>query len=80
MRHVISTSAIALTMLCVVARSPASAQYAFESAYAPPAQMIDGVNIGARIGSSQSDRAAIGPASHQCHGSRQNCELRRSTW
>lgn len=49
MRLMLTLSVAAMALLSFAANAPANAQVTFESAYAQPANMLDGVDVGARI-------------------------------
>lgn len=49
MRKILTSAAAAMALSFLAASAPAQAQVTFESVYAQPAEMVDGVDIGARI-------------------------------
>lgn len=67
MGRILLSSAAALALVIFTANAPSKAQVTFESAYAQPAVMVDGIHVGARI----SREPEIGPfpvvAAHNPH-------------
>ena len=49
MKKLLTFAVAAMALSCLTAPAPAQAQAVFESIYTQPAQMVDGLNVGARI-------------------------------
>lgn len=77
MRNILTSAAAAMALSLLAASAPAHAQTTFESVYAQPAEMVDGVDIGGRIAPAHHIGAATGakvqrPRAGDAYGRRHN--------
>jgi hypothetical protein len=61
-----STGAV-VTVFCLTARAPANSQEFFASAYARPAEMVDGLHVGTRVDGADIFAPARVVAAQNCH-------------
>jgi len=66
MIKILTLAGAALALSCLTATPPAQAQAVFESIYTQPVEMVDGMNVGARISLAPRLGAAAGMAAQKC--------------
>ena len=74
MKKILTFAVASLALSCLTATTPAQAQAVFESIYTQPAQMVDGMNVGARI--APASRFGAATAAPKCR-TRDTCGRRQ---
>lgn len=67
MNKIHTSSAAVVAVFCLTASAPANSQEFFESAYARPAEMVDGLHVGRRIEGAGIFAPARAAAAQNCH-------------
>jgi hypothetical protein len=67
MKKILTTSAVAAVAIGLAASVPANAQEFFANAYTRPAEMVDGIQVGTRVGGADLFAPARVVVAQHCH-------------
>jgi len=77
MKKILVSSTLALSLSCLLGSAPANAQEFFANAYSRPAEMVDGIDVGTRVGGSDIFAPARVVTAQNCQAGNA-CERRHS--